>query len=63
MTGPDDFALPGICGVSSRPREMAFLLRVSSTEILNRRKADDAYEPRWTKGAVGISPSSDAYES
>jgi hypothetical protein len=40
---------------------MAFLLRVSSTEILNRRKADDAYESRRAKAAVGNSLSSDAY--
>ena len=62
MTGPDEFGLPGIGGVSSRPREMAFLLRVSSTETLNRRKADDAYESRRAKAAVGNSLSSDAYD-
>jgi hypothetical protein len=39
--------LPGIGSVSSRPREMAFLLRVSNpVETFNRRKADDAYESR-----------------
>ena len=61
MTGPNEFGLPGIGGVLSRPREMAFLLRVSSTEILNRRKADDAYESRRANAAVGNSLSSDAY--
>jgi hypothetical protein len=62
MTGPDDFALPGTCGVSSLSREMAFLPRVVSTETLNRRKADDAYESRRAKAAVGNSLSSDAYD-
>jgi hypothetical protein len=60
LTGPDEFGLPGIGGVSSRLREMAFLLRVSS-QALNRRKADDAYESRRAKAAVGNSLSSDAY--
>jgi hypothetical protein len=62
MTGPEGFGLPGICGVSSRSREMAFLLRVSSSGTLNRRKADDAYESRRAKAAVGNSLSSDAYD-
>ena len=61
MTGPEEFGLPGIGGVSSRPREMAFLRESPATETLNRRKADDAYESRRAKATVGNSLSSDAY--